>query len=159
MPLRFHGLLTATLLVVSAGANAQEPVDRGMVERIKAEGGQRSEVAELFNHFTNVIGGRLTASLAHRQAVEYARGRLDGWGLDNVHLEAWEFGRGPDLEPWLRDAEINRDRSLRLQYLAGLALDRQDAYNIYDAIVWYRRYPRELFQVSPGDEALLRRGY
>ena len=56
-------------------------------------------------------------------------------------------------------AEINRDRSLRLQYLAGLALDRQDAYNIYDAIVGYRRYPRALFQVSPRDEAMLLRGY
>ena len=68
-------------------------------------------------------------------------------------------GGGPDLEPWLRDAEINRDRSLRLQYLAGLALDRQDAYHIYDAIVGYRRYPRALFQVSPRDEAMLLRGY
>ena len=68
-------------------------------------------------------------------------------------------GWGRDLEPWLRDAEINRDRSLRLQYLAGLALDRQDAYNIYDAITRYRRYPRALFQVSPRDEAILLRGY
>lgn len=49
--------------------------------------------------------------------------------------------------------------SRRLQYLAGLALDRQDAYNIYDAIVGYRRYPRDLFRVSPGDEALLLRSY
>ena len=68
-------------------------------------------------------------------------------------------GWGPDLEPWLLDAQINRDRSLRLQYLAGLALDRQDAYYIYDAIVGYRRYPRELFQVSPSDEAALLLGY
>jgi len=77
-----------------------------------------------------------------------------------VELLQTYAGRGPDLEPWLRDAQINRDRSLRLQYLAGLALDRQDAYYIYDAIVGYRRYPRELFQqVSPGDAALLLRGY
>ena len=100
---------------------------------------------------------------------ELAR-RLDGhsalWqslaevGLGStVELLQTYAGRGPDLEPWLRDAEINRDRSLRLQYLAGLALDRQDAYNIYDAIVGYRRYPRDLFQVSPSDEVLLRRGY
>ena len=64
-------------------------------------------------------------------------------------------GRGSDLEPWLRDAEINRDRSLRLQYLAGLALDFQDAYNIYATIVGYRRYPRDVFLVSPADEARL----
>ena len=76
-----------------------------------------------------------------------------------VELLQTYAGRGPDLEPWLRDAQINRDRSLRLQYLAGLSLDRQDAYYIYDAIIGYRRYPQALFQVSPGDEALLRRGY
>jgi len=77
-----------------------------------------------------------------------------------VELLQTYAGRGPDLEPWLRDAQINRDRSLRLQYLAGLSLDRQDAYSIYDAIVGYRRYPREFFQqLSPGDEALLLRGY
>jgi spermidine synthase len=76
-----------------------------------------------------------------------------------VELLQTYAGWGRDLEPWLRDAEINRDRSLRLQYLAGLALERQDAYTIYDTIVSYRRYPQELFQVSPRDEAMLLRGY
>jgi hypothetical protein len=46
-----------------------------------------------------------------------------------------------------------------LQYLAGLALDRQNDYSIYGSIVGYRRYPRELFQVSSRDEAQLLRGY
>ena len=98
MTRRFPIRLTAAMLVVSATVYAQEPVDRDMVERIKAEGYERSQVEELFNHFTNVIGGRLTASPAHRQAVEYAQRTLAGWGLDNVHLEAWEFGRGWTLE-------------------------------------------------------------
>ena len=95
---RVRVLLVAASLFCTASVVAQEPVDREMVERIKAEGSQRSQVARLFNHFTNVIGGRLTASPAHRQAVEYARRTLEGWGLDNVHLEAWEFGRGWTLE-------------------------------------------------------------
>ncbi len=76
-----------------------------------------------------------------------------------VELLQTYAGRGSDLEPWLRDAEINRDRSLRLQYLAGLALDFQDAYNIYATIVGYRRYPSDVFLVSPADEARLRQGY
>ena len=114
-----------------------------------------------------VLVGQVGA--ARVDGEEIAR-RLDGnsalWqslaevGLGStVELLQAYAGRGPDLEPWLRDAEMNRDRSLRLQYLAGLARDRQDAYNIYDAIVGYRRYPRELFQVSPRDEAMLLRGY
>ena len=98
MTRRFSAVLVATIVLSFAGLGAQEPVDREMVARIKDEGSERSRVGELFNHFTNVIGGRLTASPAHRQAVEYARGMLDGWGLDNVHLEAWEFGRGWTLE-------------------------------------------------------------
>ena len=28
--------------------------------------------------------------------------------------------QGPQLQPWLADAQVNRDRNLRLQYLAGL---------------------------------------
>ena len=76
-----------------------------------------------------------------------------------VELLQTYAGRGQDLGPWLLDAAINRDRSLRLQYLAGLALDQQEAYDIYDAIVGYRSYPRDLFQVSPRDEAELLRGY
>jgi len=85
---------------------------------------------------------------------------LDEVGLGStVELLQTYAGRGRDLEPWLRDAEINRDRNLRLQYLAGLALDRQDAYGIYGSIIGYREYPNDLFQVSPGDEAMLLRGY
>ena len=34
-------------------------------------------------------------------------------------------GRAQDLKPWLRDAEINYDSNLRLQYMAGLALNVQ----------------------------------
>ena len=98
MTRRFSAVLVATIVLSFAGLGVQEPVDREMVERIKDEGSERSRVGELFNHFTNVIGGRLTASPAHREAAEYARGRLEGWGLDNVHLEAWEFGRGWTLE-------------------------------------------------------------
>jgi len=48
-----------------------------------------------------------------------------------IDLFSTYAGRKPDLEPWLRDATINRDRNLRLQYLAGLGL------NLYQADVIY----------------------
>ncbi len=68
-------------------------------------------------------------------------------------------GRGQDLMPWLEGAAINRDRSLRLQYLAGLALDEYRSDQIYSAIEEYRRYPESLF-VEPGElEAELRLYY
>jgi spermidine synthase len=57
-------------------------------------------------------------------------------------------GQGPDLKSWLADAEINRDRNLRLQYLAGLALNNSLEGAIYTQMLAHRRYPDNLFVVS-----------
>ena len=57
-------------------------------------------------------------------------------------------GQGPDLRSWLADAEINRDGNLRLQYLAGLALNKSMEGAIYSQMLTYRRYPENLFVVS-----------
>ena len=64
-------------------------------------------------------------------------------------------GRGPDLKPWLAKAEINRDGNLRLQYLAGLALNYSQENLIYDQMFSYRRFPVGLFAVSPGRKSAL----
>ena len=99
------------------------------------------------------IAGRLRGEGALRESL--AEVRL-GSTVDLLQTYA---GRGPDIEPWLRDAEINRDRNLRLQYLAGLSLNLQNAPGIYSTILEYRRYPHGLFRVSPSDEARLRIWY
>jgi spermidine synthase len=57
-------------------------------------------------------------------------------------------GQASDLKPWLQDAEINRDRNLRLQYLAGFALNESKEGEIYNQMLVYRRYPVNLFAVS-----------
>ena len=68
-------------------------------------------------------------------------------------------GRGRDLAPWLADAEINRERHLRLQYLAGLAANTDMRFGIFQAILDYRRYPADLFVASADTEARLRSWY
>jgi spermidine synthase len=68
-------------------------------------------------------------------------------------------GRGKDLAPWLADAQINRERNLRLQYLAGLAANTDHRYEIFQAILRYRRYPADLFVASAGTESQLRAWY
>ena len=68
-------------------------------------------------------------------------------------------GRGRDLAPWLADAEINRERHLRLQYLAGLAANTDQRFAIFQAILDYRRYPADLFVASAEIEAQLRSWY
>jgi len=59
-------------------------------------------------------------------------------------------GHGPDLKPWLQGAQINRDGNLRLQYLAGLALNYSQENLIYDQMLSYRKFPEGLFVVSEG---------
>ncbi|HEY5063039.1 MAG TPA: hypothetical protein VII52_15975, partial [Gemmatimonadaceae bacterium] len=58
-------------------------------------------------------------------------------------------GNEPMLRPWLADAQINHDRNLRLQYLAGLGLNVYDQAAIYSQMLQYRRYPDGLFAGSP----------
>jgi len=63
-----------------------------------------------------------------------------------VDLFSTYAGRKPDLEPWLRDAMINRDRNLRLQYLAGLGLNLYQADAIYtDMLRYVTKMPEDLF--------------
>jgi spermidine synthase len=57
-------------------------------------------------------------------------------------------GRAADLKEWLRDASINHDSDLRLQYLAGLGLERYESDRIYGDLLQYRRFPEGLFTGS-----------
>jgi spermidine synthase len=58
-------------------------------------------------------------------------------------------GRAADLQPWLAGAEINRDRNLRLQYLAGMGLNSRESGRTYDEMVSYLRFPDDLITGSP----------
>ncbi len=57
-------------------------------------------------------------------------------------------GQGPDLQPWLRNAQINRDRNLRLQYLAGMGLNLYQEVAIFDDMELHRKFPDNLFVAS-----------
>jgi spermidine synthase len=78
----------------------------------------------------------------HEDAARSLREAGFGSGLS---LLATYAGRAPDLKPWLEGAEINQDRSLRLQYLAGLWLNTNEGGFIYDQMLSYRRFPDDLF--------------
>jgi spermidine synthase len=62
------------------------------------------------------------------------------------------IGQSRDLAPWLENAPINRDRNLRLQYLAGLSINWENSEGVYKNIIAYRRFPDALFTGS--DESL-----
>jgi spermidine synthase len=62
-----------------------------------------------------------------------------------VSLLATYAGQGPDLRLWLRGAEINRDRNLRLQYLAGMGLNTDQRYGTYTELLDHRKFPDDIF--------------
>jgi spermidine synthase len=76
-----------------------------------------------------------------------------------VDLFSTFAGRAKDLQPWLADAAINRDRNLRLQFLAGMGLNLYQSDVIYSGMLAYaHRFPDELFVASPETLDRLRAG-
>ena len=89
--------------------------------------------------------------IGYRPAMSKAAQSLAEVGMSSpVDLFATYAGRKSDLTAWLRGAAINHDRNLRMQYLAGLGLNRDDAAAIYAGILAYRRFPSDLFTSSEG---------
>ena len=64
-------------------------------------------------------------------------------------LFATYTGDSKTLEPWLKDAAINHDSDLRLQYLAGLALNHAEEDTIYREMLIYWMRPTSLFRGNP----------
>ena len=93
--LLLFALLSPSVTALRAQTQPQPTPTPDVIERIKDEGLNRSEVMRTLEHLTDVIGPRLTGSPALRRANEWTRDRLTSWGLQNAHLEAWgPFGRG-----------------------------------------------------------------
>jgi spermidine synthase len=66
-----------------------------------------------------------------------------GFG-DVVQLLSTYAGQEPDLRGWLQGAAVNSDSNLRLQYVAGWALNVSREGAIYNEMLQYRHYPANL---------------
>ncbi len=60
-------------------------------------------------------------------------------------LFAAYMGQKSDLGQWTAGAPINRDRDLRLQYLAGWGINSQMADTLYREMLTYRKTPTNIF--------------
>jgi len=78
--------------------------------------------------------------------IKDALAQVELAGVDG--LMATYAGQARDLRPWLTDAQINTDRNLRLEYLAGLGNNVYDLM-IYQHMLQFRRFPEEMFTASP----------
>src|SRR5204863_1567849 len=84
-----------------------------------------------------------------RPEYEPMRKSLADIGMTSaVDLFATYGGSAADLKGWLKDAQINRDRNLRLQYLAGRGLNLYRADTIYSEMAHYSHEPSGLFSGS-----------
>src|SRR5687768_1502848 len=78
---------------LSSATDAEE-VDLAVINRIKDEAFQRSQVMEYAHQLADVIGPRLAASPSYRRAASWAVETFRGMGVEKARLEPWgTFGR------------------------------------------------------------------
>jgi len=91
-----HGRILVSLAAgaLAAGSALAQPADLDMVNRIRAEALERSQVMEIARELTDRLGPRLTGSPALKRANEWTRDQMTEWGLSRARLEGFEFGEG-----------------------------------------------------------------
>ena len=66
------------------------------------------------------------------------------WGDPVIALLATYAGRAADMGEWMKGAQINTDRNMRLQYLAGMSINSQTRKEILEGILKYYRFPADM---------------
>jgi spermidine synthase len=98
----------------------------------------------------------LAARIASSEYAAVAKSLREIGFQSTNDLLATFAGQAADFRPWLKDAAINTDRNLRLQYLAGFGLNLYRENEIYRSMVAYGpRMPKDLFTGSESSLAAL----
>ena len=89
-------MIAAFALLLPFYVSAQEePVDMEMMQKIKTEALQHSQIPLIAHYLTDVSGPRLTNSPGYFRAANWIVQTLKQWGLQKATLEPWgEFGKG-----------------------------------------------------------------
>jgi hypothetical protein len=83
----------------AAPAKAVYTAPKEVIDKIRDEGLNKSQVMQTLSYLSDVIGERLTGSPNLKHANEWTKETLTKWGLQNAKLEAWgPFGRGWELK-------------------------------------------------------------
>jgi spermidine synthase len=106
---------------------------------------------------TKINVDQLQARLDSPEYSHVAQSLRDVGFNSAVDLLSIYSGQDAELRPWLTDATINLDSNLRLQYMAGMALNNSREDVIYRAILGYRRFPSNIITGSPERIGLLER--
>lgn len=126
----------ATFILAFPGASVWANRDAGQGYDLVMLGSAQPQVIDLDGLDARWHGSAFVAARSALATVGFA---------DWSDLLATYAGRDPDLRPWLAGASINEDRSLHLQFEAGLeSLVEQEA-DIYAHLTQYRSFPATLF--------------
>jgi carboxypeptidase Q len=83
---------------LARAAEGREQVDLSVLNRIKHEAFQNSQVMDTLFYLTDVNGPRLTGSPEFKSAADWTVARLGAWGIESARLEPWgKFGRSWSL--------------------------------------------------------------
>ena len=86
--------------------HAQESESVEIVDIIKKQGLEESQVMDIASYITDIYGPRLTGSPMLDRATDWAKKELESWGMKNVILHEWgPFGRGWELTHFELHAE------------------------------------------------------
>ena len=66
-----------------------------------------------------------------------------------IDLFSTYAGGSTDMGPWVKDADLNTDADLRLQYIGGWGINSQMEDYLYLQMMHYRQIPQDLFSGSP----------
>jgi carboxypeptidase Q len=92
--------LLLPLLFITLGLWAQnEKLDLDMIQKIRNEGLNNSQVMEIVFYLTDASGPRLEGSPGFFRAANWAKNKLASWGLENAKLEPWgDWGKSWELQ-------------------------------------------------------------
>jgi hypothetical protein len=85
-------ILSLMVSLCCAPVLAQTSGGNDLLDRIHKEEANSSQIMKTEHMLTDIYGPRVTGSPNHRHAAEWAVKKMAEWGLQNTHLEAWNFG-------------------------------------------------------------------
>jgi carboxypeptidase Q len=93
-------LVTMFTCIITGSLLAQgDAPDAAMVQKIRNEGLNHSQVMETAFYLTEASGPRLNNSPGYMRAANWAKTKLTEWGLTNAQLESWgDWGKGWELQ-------------------------------------------------------------
>ncbi len=85
-------LFLSLFIIFTIAAAAQSSAGPDINAKIRQEETDHSQIMRTMHFLTDVYGPRLTGAPSFKAAADWALQQMTAWGLQNAHLEPWDFG-------------------------------------------------------------------